>query len=153
MNKDEKRKSFEIKPRRKEEPPKGGLSKDLSFAVITNTGIRNQDTAWLDINNYIPRGDLGMLKYDVVGSWESQQVNGPTLQEQEAWAKRAWRLMGTVLLYTLIQNLIYLEFDLVEEPKWVLENGNKINKGDGIHLVWWNPSIGCVGRKYQTFEA
>ena len=70
VNKDEKRKPFEIKLRRKEELPRGGLSEDLSFAAITKTGVRNQDTTWLDINNYIARRDLGMLKYGVVGSWE-----------------------------------------------------------------------------------
>ena len=42
-----------------------------------------------------------MLKYGVVGNWESQPVKGSTLLELEAWAKRAWRLKGNVLFYTL----------------------------------------------------
>ena len=94
-----------------------------------------------------------MLKYGVVGRWESQPVKGPTLPELEAWAKRVWRLKGNVLFYTLNQNLLYMDFDTVEEAKWVLENGSRIYRGDVIHLEWWNPSIGCVGKKDQTSKA
>ena len=92
-----------------------------------------------------------MLKYGVVGRWESQPVKGPTLPELEAWAKRAWRLKGNVLFYTLNQNLLYMEFNSAEEAKWVMENGSRIYRGDVIHLEWWNPSDGCVGRKDQTW--
>ena len=94
-----------------------------------------------------------MLKYGLVGSWESQPVKGPTLQELETWAKMAWRLKGNVLFYTLNRNLLYLEFDSAEETNWVLENGSRIYRGDVIHLVWWNPFVRCVDRKDQAFEA
>ena len=45
VNIDEKRKPSETKPRRKEESPREGLSKVLSFAKITKTGLKFQDTA------------------------------------------------------------------------------------------------------------
>ena len=41
VNRDEKRKTFEIKLRRKEEPLRGGLTKDLFFVEITKIGVRN----------------------------------------------------------------------------------------------------------------
>ena len=46
-----------------------------------------------------------------------------------------------------------MEFDSTKEAKWVLENGSRIYRGDVIHLKWWNPPVGCVGRKDQIFEA
>ena len=153
MNIDEKRKPTEIKPRRKEESPREGLSKVMSFVEITKTGVKFRDTAWLDMNGCISRGDLGMLKYGVVGNCESQPVKGLTLPKLEAWAKRAWRLKGNMLFYTLNQNLLYMEFDLAKGTKRVMENGSRIYKGNVIHLEWWNPSVGCVSRKDQTFEA
>ena len=58
-----------------------------------------------------------------------------------------------MFFYTLNQNLLYMEFDSAKEEKWVLENGSRIYRGDEIHLEWWNPSVGRVGRKDQTSEA
>ena len=49
--------------------------------------------------------------------------------------------------------MLYHEFDLSEEVKWVLENETRIFKGDVLHLEWWNPYVGCVGRKDQAKEA
>ena len=101
----------------------------------------------------MPRGDLGTLKYVLVGSWKSQPALSPSLPVLEYWAKVAWRLKGHVLISYLNHNLLYLEFDSSEEAKWVLVNGTRIFKGDVLHLEWWNPFVECVGRKDQAKEA
>ena len=56
---------------------------------ITTFERKNQDTVWLDISKCIPKGDLGLLKNEVVGSWKSQLATDMLLTEVEAWAKRA----------------------------------------------------------------
>ena len=58
-----------------------------------------------------------------------------------------------MLFYTLNKKLLYMEFDLAERAKRVLDNGSRIYKGNVIHLEWWNPFVGFVIRKDQTFEA
>ena len=43
-----------------------------------------QDALWLDISDYILRGDLGLLKDGVVGSWKTKSVTNTTSSEMEA---------------------------------------------------------------------
>ena len=68
---EEKRKPGETIPQSKEDIYRGGRIKDHSFTEITNNGGKKQDTVWMDISDCIPKGDLGMLKYGVVGRWKS----------------------------------------------------------------------------------
>ena len=116
----EKRKPDETILHNKVEICKGGQIIDQSFAEITISGRKKQDTIWLDISNCIPKGDLGLLKHGVVGRWKSQLATDPILPEVEAWAKRAWRLKGSVLFYPLNQNLFFMGFDSSEEANWVM---------------------------------
>ena len=69
------------------------------------------------------------------------------LAEVKTWAKRAWRLKGSMLFHPLNQNLFFMGFDSSEEANWVMENGSRIFRGEVLHLEWWKPSIGCTGRK------
>ena len=71
------------------------------------------------------RGDLGSLKFCLVGSWKTQRDPSPSLQELEALAKMAWRLKENVLFAFLNHDLMLLEFDSSDEAKWVLENGRR----------------------------
>ena len=107
----------------------------------------------MDISECIPKGDLGLLKHGVVGSWKSQPATDLLLTEVEAWAKRAWRLKGSMLFYPLNQTLFFMGFDSSEEANWVMENGSRIFRGEVLHLEWWTPSTGCTGRKGQDLEA
>ena len=61
----------------------------------------SQDALWLDISDYIIKGDLGVLKDGVVGSWKSQTAINMTSSEVEAWAKKAWRLKGNISFHPL----------------------------------------------------
>ena len=149
----EKRKPAKTNLHGKAEVYKGGQIKDQSFAEITTSGRKNQDTIWLDISDCIPKGDLGLLKHGVVGSWKSQPTTYPLLSEVEAWAKRAWRLKGSMLFYPLNQNLFFLGFDSSEEANWVMENGSRIFRGEVLHLEWWTQLTGCTRRKGQDQEA
>ena len=83
-NTEEKRKPCETKSQRKEEFFRGGLSKDISFVEITKNGVRKHDIVWLDVSGCIPRGDLGMLKYGVVGRWKSLPETVSTLPKLES---------------------------------------------------------------------
>ena len=106
----------------------------------------------MDISKRIPKGNLGLLKYGVVGGWKSQKVVDPPLTELEAWAKRAWRMKGSVLFQHLNQNLFFMGFESVEEINWVMENGSRIFRGEAMQLEWWTPSTGCKGRIDQDLE-
>ena len=39
---------------------------------IMNSGRRRQETIWLDTSECCSKGDLGLLKFGVVGSWKTQ---------------------------------------------------------------------------------
>ena len=87
-----------------------------------------------------------------MGSWKSQPATYTILSEVEAWAKRAWRLKGSMLFYPLNQNRFFMGFDSSEEANWFMENGCRIFRGEVLHLEWWTPSTGCTGRKGQNQE-
>ena len=88
-NRGEKRKPAQTTLLGKAEIYKRDQTKDQSFTEITTFGRKNKDTIWLDISECIPKGDLGLLKKEVVGSWKSQLATDLLLTEVEAWAKRA----------------------------------------------------------------
>ena len=75
------------------------------------------------------------------------------LAELEVWAIRAWRLKGRVRFQQLNQNLFFLDFELVDEAYWVLDNGSRIFRGEAMELEWWSPSTGCKGRVEEEKEA
>ena len=112
-----------------------------------------QDALWLDISDCILKGDLGMLKDGVVGSWKSQPATNTISSEVEAWAKKAWRLKGNMFFHPLNQNLFFMGFDLTEETDWVMENGSQICRGEVLLLERWTPSTSCTRSKGQDQEA
>ena len=136
----------------KTEKDKEGLNQNLTSVETTIQERENQDTILLDISESISKGNLGLLKNGMVGGWKSHQKVELSLIELEAWAKRAWRLKGRVLFQQLNQNLFFLDFDLVEEAYWVMENGSRIFRGEAMHLEWWSPSTGCKGRIEEDQE-
>ena len=52
----------------------------------TRASRNYQDALWLNISDYISKGDLGFLKDGVVGSWKSRPVTNTIPSEMEAWA-------------------------------------------------------------------
>ena len=112
-----------------------------------------QDALWLDISDYILKGDLGLLNDGVVGSWKSQLATNTISSKVEAWAKKAWRLKGNMFFHPLNQNLFFMGFDLTEEADWVMENGSRICRGEVLLLERWTPSTGCTRSKSQNQEA
>ena len=107
----------------------------------------------MDISENSPKGDLGLLKYGVVGKWKVLPAAAQTLTEVVDWAKSAWRLKGCIAIYPLNQNLFFMGFELPEEAIWVMENGNRICRGGVMQLEWWSPSSGCKGIRDQETEA
>ena len=112
-----------------------------------------QDALWLDISDYILKGDLRMLKNGVVGSWKSKPATNTISSEMETWAKKAWRLKGNVFFHSLNQKLFFMGFDLTEEADWVMENGSRICRGEALLLERWTPSTGCTRSNSQNQEA
>ena len=136
----------------KTEKDKEGLYHNLTSEERTIQGKEKQETIWLDISESISKGNLGVLKNGMLGGWKSQQKVEMSLRDLEAWAKSAWRLKGRVLFQQLNQNLFFLDFDLVEEAYWVMENGSRIFRREAMHLEWWSPSTGCKGRMEEDQE-
>ena len=130
---------------------KGGLCPGTTME-ITNAGRRRQETIWLDISECRLKGDLGLLKYGVVGSWKAQPDTAQSLIEVEAWAKRVWKLKGRIAIHPLNQNLFFMGFELSEEASWVMENSSRICRGGVMKLEWWTPSSGCNGSRDQEKE-
>ena len=107
----------------------------------------------MDISEYSPKGDLGLLKYGVVGSWKVLPATAQMLTEVVDWAKRVWRLKGRIAIHPLNQNLFFMGFELSEEAIWVMENGSRICRGGVMQLEWWSPLSGCKGIRDQEKEA
>ena len=120
---------------------------------IISPGRRRQETIWLDISECSPKGDLGLLKYGVVGSWKAKLATAQSLTEVEAWAKRVLRLKGRIAIHPLNQNLFFMGFESSEEAIWVMENSSRIFRGGVMQLEWWTPSSGCKGIRDQEKEA
>ena len=109
-------------------------------------------TIWMDISECCPKGDLGLLKFGVVGCWKTLPGTPQSLIEVEAWAKRVWKLEGRIAIYPLNQNLFFMGFELSEEARWVVENGSRICRGGELQLEWWTPYSGCKGVRDQENE-
>ena len=107
----------------------------------------------MDISEYSPEGDLGILKYGVVGSWKVLPATAQTLPEVVDWAKRAWRLKGCIAIHPLNQKLFFMGFELSEEAIWVMENGSRLCRGGVMQLEWWSSSSGCKGVRDKEKEA
>ena len=71
----------------KVENQKGELSPGTTTEIM-NLGRRRQETIWLDTSECRPKGDMGLLKFGVVGSWKALPVTAQSLLEVEAWAMR-----------------------------------------------------------------
>ena len=136
----------------KTEKHKGGINQNLARGETKIQEKENQDSIWMDISESLSKGSLRVLKNGMVGGWKSHQKVELSLTELEVWAKRAWRLKGRVQFQQLNQNLFFLDFDLVEEAFWVMENGSRICRGEAMFLEWWSPSTGCKGRTEENQE-
>ena len=136
----------------KSDKQKGGVVSDVSMK-LTSPGRSRQETIWVDISEYSPNGDLGLLKYGVVGSWKVLPAKTQTLTEVVDWAKRVWRLKGRIAIHPLNHNLFFMGFELSEEAIWVMENGSRICRGGVMQLEWWSPFSGCKGIRDQEKEA
>ena len=147
----DRRKLDKTPPLGKAEKIKGGLFPDTTTKLMS-PGRRRQETIWVDISECSPKGDLGLLKYDVMGSWKVQPATTQSLTEVVAWAKRVWRLKGRIVIYPLNQNLFFMGFELSKEVIWVMENGSRIFRGGVMQLEWWSPSSGCKGIRDQKKE-
>ena len=99
VSKEEKRKPTTINILGKTENLMGDQIKNQSREG-TRASV-SQEALWLDISDYIKKRDLGVLKDGVVGSWKSQTATKMTSLEVEAWAKKAWRLTGSISFHPL----------------------------------------------------
>ena len=82
------------------------------------------------------KGGNGTLKFCVVGSWENPPESYPKALELEAWAKTTWRLKGSLMVPFLNQDLLFLEFEIPEEAKWVLTSRRRWFRGGSLNLEW-----------------
>ena len=135
----------------KVENQKGELSPGTNTDIM-NPRRRRHETIWLDTSECCPKGDLGLLKYGVVGSWKALPVTAQSLLEVEAWAMRVWKLKGRIAIHPLNHNMFFMGFELSEEARWVMENGSKICRGRVMQLEWWTPYSGCKGLRDQENE-
>ena len=53
----------------------------------------------------------------------------------------------------LNQDLLFLEFEIPEEAKWVLKLGRRWFRGGSLNLEWWSLDSSCVNSKEKVREA
>ena len=140
VSKVEKRKPAKINILGKTENPTGDQTKNQSREGTRETG--RQEALWLDISDYIVKGDLGALKDGVVGSWKSQTTTTITSLEVEAWAKKTWRLKGSISFHPLNQNLFFMVLIYRQRQigSWRMAAGSA-----GGKQCFWNGGIHQLG--------
>ena len=147
----ERKKLTKISSIDKVENQKGELYPGTNLDIM-NPGRRRQETIWLNTSESCSKGELGLLKFGVVGSWKTHPGTAQPLLEVEAWAKRVWKLEGRISIYPLNQNLFFMGFKLAEEARWVMEKGSRICRGGEMQLEWWTPYSGCNRSRDQENE-
>ena len=96
---------------------------------------------------------MGNLKFCLVRRWENSPDTYLMDLELEAWARTTWRLKGSLMVAFLNQDLLFLEFDIPEEAKWVFESGRSWFRGSSLNLEWWTPNSAYVKSKEEVKEA
>ena len=81
-----------------------------SYKEVARNGSGSQASAWVDVSDCMPKGDL------------------------DSWAKVVWTLKGSVSFVYLNQDLYLLEFVFADEAKWALKNGRRSFRGGMLHL-------------------
>ena len=64
----------------------------------------------MHISEHSPKGDMGSLKYGVVGCWKVLLASKQTLPEVVDWAKRVWRLKGRIAIHPLNHKFFFHGF-------------------------------------------
>ena len=83
----------------------------------------------MDAGNCVSGEVLGTLQFCLIRTWKTRPYPLPAAKEVEAWARLAWRLKGSVMIDILNEDLLFLEFDLPEEARHVLDSGRRSFKG------------------------
>ena len=132
----------------------GSLFPGKSFVEVTKAErSHSPNMIWVDVGECLPREAMKTLKFCLVGRWENPPDTCPTDLELEAWARTTWRLKGSLMVAFLNQDLLFMEFDIPEEAKWVFELGRRWFRGGSLNLEWWTPNFGCAKSKEEVKEA
>ena len=99
---------------------------------MKDEGWKNSNTIWVDVGESLPWRVMGTLKYCVSGSWENPLDSHPTALELGGWAKTTWRLKGSLMVAFLNRDLLFMEFEIPGEAKWVLEVGSRWFRGGSL---------------------
>ena len=153
-------KRIATEPTKEEEKERNNLGKNQVFswgsigAEASGRGcISMENAVWVDAGDCVQQEALGILKYSLVGNWKTRPEFLPVGKELEAWARVVWRLEGGVMISYLNENLMFLEFESLEEAKWVLESVRRSFKGDLLQLEWWSLESVCIRQKATVKEA
>ena len=66
---------------RLEKDPRSNPFLGASYKEVAKNGSGSQASAWVDISDCLPKRDLGILKYCLVGTWRSQPDTFPSMEE------------------------------------------------------------------------
>ena len=84
------------------------------------------NTIWIEVGESLSWDEMGTLKFcQVVGRWENPPNSYMSAMEMEAWAKKVWRLKGSLMVAFMNQDLMFLEFTNPNEAEWILESGRR----------------------------
>ena len=119
--------------------------------AVDEGGSSVENAVWVDAS--VSGKALGILQFCLIGKWKTKPEPIPAAKKVEVWVREAWRLNGGVMLAILNEDLLFLEFNLPEEAKWVLESGRRSFKGGVLQLERWSPESGCIRRKGSVQEA
>ena len=95
--------------------------------------------------------DMGRCRGEL--TWENTSDLYPTALELEGWAKTTWRLKGSLMVAFLNIDLLFLEFEILEEVKWVFEARRRWFRGGLLKLDWWRFDFSYVNNKENVREA
>ena len=95
---------------------------------------RVENAVWVNVGNCGSGKALGLLQWCLIGKWKAKAE--PILEEMmvETWGREVWRLNEGLRVATLNEDLLFLEFESLEEAKWVLKSGRRNFRGGVLQL-------------------
>nr|XP_016434773.1 PREDICTED: uncharacterized protein LOC107761115 [Nicotiana tabacum] len=93
--------------------------------------------------------DNGLLTRCIIGYFEKETTERPTLSDIRRWACITWKTTFGVNMYRMAENLFLSEFPNRNMAEQILQGEWRWKKCK-LYLEWWNPITGCLSKSISV---